>query len=254
MIAVISPAKTLDFETQNDFDYTLPKFQNKALELIDVLKEKSEEEIQSLMSISDKLANLNVERYNNFAKKKDPQHAKQAIFAFQGDVYQGFEADSLTKTDIEFAQNHLRILSGLYGILKPLDLIQPYRLEMGTSLTVNGSKNLYEFWGDQIAKELNKDLKHQTNKVIVNLASQEYFKAIDTKALKADVIDVEFKDHKNGEYKVIAFYAKKARGYMSRYIAKNKITDPEDLKGFDYEGYWFDDKESTANKLAFKRD
>lgn len=253
MIAVLSPAKTLDFEHSTNFDHTLPKFQKEALQLVDVLQEKSEKEVQKLMSISEKLASLNVERYHNFTKKKDPKHAKQALFAFQGDVYQGLEAGTLNEKEVKFAQNHIRILSGLYGVLKPLDLIQPYRLEMGTQLRVNGDKNLYSFWNDKIVKQLNKDIKAQGDKILLNLASQEYFKSLNLDNLKAKVIDVEFKDHKNGQYKIISFYAKKARGLMSRYMIDNEITNLEDLKGFDYEGYWYDDKESTETKLAFKR-
>ena len=252
MIAVISPAKTLDFETKIDHERTLPIFQNEALKLIDVLKDKSEKEVQDLMSISEKLATLNVERYDNFTKKKDPVHAKQAMFAFQGDVYQGLGADSFNKKDVEFAQNHLRILSGLYGVLRPLDLIQPYRLEMGTQLEV-GNKNLYDFWQEKVAKQLKKDLKKQGDKVIINLASQEYFKAIDIDKLKAKIIDIDFKDYKNGEYKIISFYAKKARGLMSKYIIDNKIENIEDLKGFDYDGYYYDDNATTETNIAFKR-
>ncbi len=254
MIAVISPAKTLDFETQINHERTLPVFQKDALKLIDVLTEKSEKEVQNLMSISEKLATLNVERYHNFTKKKDPVHAKQAMFAFQGDVYQGLEAEKFNKKEVDFAQDHLRILSGLYGVLRPLDLIQPYRLEMGTQLAVNGDKNLYEFWKEKVGKQLKKDLKKQGDNVIINLASVEYFKSVNTKSLKAQIIDVDFKDFKNGEYKVISFYAKKARGLMSKYIIDNQIDSVDNLKGFDYEGYYFDDAASTETTLAFKRD
>jgi len=253
MIAVVSPAKTLDFETSIDFDHTLPKFQKEALQLIDVLTDKSEKDVQDLMSISEKLATLNVERYHNFTKKKDPQHAKQAMFAFQGDVYQGLEAETMNKTQVDFAQDHLRILSGLYGLLRPLDLIQPYRLEMGTQLAVNGDKNLYSFWNEKIAKQLNRDLKNQGDKILINLASQEYFKSVDKDQLKAKVIDVDFKDFKNGKYKVISFYAKKARGLMSRFMIDNKVKSVDDLKAFDYEGYEYDEKNSTEDKLAFIR-
>jgi len=253
MIAVISPAKTLDFETKVPHERTLPIFQKEALQLIDVLTDKTEEDVQDLMSISEKLATLNVERYHNFTKKKDPKRAKQAVFAFQGDVYQGLEAGEFNEKQVAFAQDHLRILSGLYGVLRPLDLIQPYRLEMGTQLNVNGSKNLYEFWNEKVAKQLKKDLKKQGDKVIINLASKEYFNAVDTKKLKAKIIDVDFKDYKNGEYKIISFYAKKARGLMSRYIIDNEIDDVNDLKGFDYEGYYYDDNGSTDTTLAFKR-
>lgn len=253
MIAIVSPAKTLDFETENKFEHTLPRFQSEALELIDTLKEKSEAEIGKLMSISDRLAQLNVERYHSFTKKKDPHGSKQAVFAFQGDVYQGLAAEDFNERELEFAQNHFRILSGLYGLLRPLDLIQPYRLEMGTKLQVNGSGNLYEFWDKKIANQLNKDLKAQGDNILVNLASNEYFKSVDKKALKARIIDIDFLDYKSGKYKVISFYAKKARGLMSRYIIKNKISAVEHLQGFDYEGYLYDPESSTEDKLVFKR-
>ncbi len=253
MIAVVSPAKTLDFETEHSLERTLPRFQKEALELIDVLREHSEPEVKNLMSISDQLAQINVERYHNFTKKKDPVHSRPAIFAFQGDVYQGLQADTFTKEDVEYSQSHFRMLSGLYGLIRPMDLIQPYRLEMGTKLNVNGYKNLYEFWGDRIANQLNKDLKKQGDNLLINLASVEYFKSVDLKKLKANVIDVDFKDFSNGEYKVVSFFAKKARGMMSRFIIKNRLTNVDDLKSFDYEGYYFDDKNSTNEILAFKR-
>lgn len=253
MIAIVSPAKTLDFETQNNFNHTLPRFQNEALKLINVLKEMSEQGIGELMSISDKLASLNVERYHHFKKKKNPVGSKQAIFAFQGDVYQGLKAETFSQKDIEFAQDHFRILSGLYGLLRPLDLIQPYRLEMGTKLQVNGSDNLYEFWNNKIVSQLNRDLKTQGDNILINLASNEYFKAVERKTLKARVIDIEFLDFNGGEYKFITFYAKKARGMMSRYIIKNQLKEVEHLQGFDYEGYLFDKNASEENKLVFKR-
>ena len=254
MIAIVSPAKTLDFETENNHEHTLPRFQKDALVLIEELKKYSEKDISELMSISDKLAELNVERYHNFTKKKDPVHAKQAIFAFQGDVYQGLEAEDFTKKELEYSQNHFRILSGLYGLIRPLDLIQPYRLEMGTKLQVGKHDNLYAYWKDIIAKQLNKDLKAQGDNLLINLASNEYFKSVDTSQLKAKVIEVDFKDNKNGEYKIISFYAKKARGLMSRFIIKNQPTTVEQLKAFDYEGYYFDERNSSDNVLAFKRD
>lgn len=253
MIAVVSPAKTLDFESEHQYDNTLPKFQKEALELIDVLKQKSEPQVKELMSISDQLAQINVERYHKFTKKKDPTHARHAIFAFQGDVYQGLEAEDFSKDELEYSQSHFRILSGLYGLIRPLDLIQPYRLEMGTKLTVNGSKNLYEFWGDKIANQLNMDLKNQGDKLLINLASVEYFKSVDRKKLKAKVIDVDFKDFSNGEYKVVSFFAKKARGMMSRFIIKNQPTSVDELKSFDYEGYYFDEANSSEELLAFRR-
>lgn len=254
MIAILSPAKSLDFEKQFNIRDTKTRFKEETNHLIEVLKSKSEEEVQELMSISDKLAQLNVERYDNF-KKRTPKYAKQAILAFQGDVYQGLAAESFSHEEHDYAQQHLRILSGLYGLLRPLDLIQPYRLEMGTKLETDKGNNLYDFWGDKITKELKKDLKSQGDNILINLASNEYFKSVNKKDLKKDfqIIDIEFKDFKNGKYKIISFFAKKARGLMSRYIVKNQIKKVEDLKGFDLDGYSFDESESTKNKLAFKR-
>ncbi len=253
MIAIVSPAKTLDFETKVDVPRSKARLFREAKDLLDVMKEKSEEDLQLLMSISDNLAALNVERFQAFSTRHTEKNSKQALYAFQGDVYQGLDADSFDEQDIAFAQDHFRILSGLYGLLRPLDAIQPYRLEMGTQVRVNGANNLYAYWGDQIARKLRRDLKDQGDNVLVNLASQEYFKSVDLKALRANVIDVDFKDFKNGEYKIISFFAKKARGLMSRYIIKNQIADIELLKGFDYDGYYFDEANSHDNLLAFKR-
>jgi cytoplasmic iron level regulating protein YaaA (DUF328/UPF0246 family) len=254
MIAILSPAKSLDFEKQVNLRKTQRRFKEETSQLIEVLKTKSEQEVGELMNISDKLAQLNVERYDNFTKK-DPKHAKQAILAFQGDVYQGMEAEDFTQEEHDYAQQHIRILSGLYGLLRPLDLIQPYRLEMGTKLATDKGNNLYEFWGDKITDLLKKDLRSQGDKTLVNLASNEYFKSINKKELSKDfnIIDVEFKDFKNGKYKIISFFAKKARGLMARYIVKNQIERVEDLKGFDLDAYSFDEKDSTDSKLSFKR-
>ena len=253
MIAIVSPAKTLDFETRIDGKRTKARLFGDAKELLEKMKEKSEEDLQQMMSISDNLASLNVERFQAFSSRHTEKNSKQAMYAFQGDVYVGLDAASFDESDVAYAQDHFRILSGLYGLLRPLDAIQPYRLEMGTSVHVNGSKNLYDYWGDKIAKKLRRDLREQGDNTLINLASQEYFKAVDLKALKANVIDVDFKDFKNGEYKIISFFAKKARGLMSRYIIKNKITDVEDLKAFNYEDYYFDEENSNANLFAFKR-
>lgn len=254
MLLVISPAKTLDFETPCDAEATYPKFRKEALELIGVLKEKSPEEIQELMDISENLAELNADRYRKFRLARRPTISKQSIYAFKGDVYVGLEAEELDNEDILFAQEHLRILSGLYGLLRPLDIIQPYRLEMGTRLAFDDYNTLYNYWADKIVEQVNRDLKKQGDKILLNLASQEYYKAIDRKSLKAKVIDVEFLDQKNGEYKIISFFAKKARGMMARYIIRNRINDPAELKGFDYEGYYFDSNASTEDKMVFKRD
>jgi cytoplasmic iron level regulating protein YaaA (DUF328/UPF0246 family) len=254
MISVLSPAKSLDFDKEVNFDKTTVRFKNETEKLVSILKEKESEDLQDLMSISEKLANLNVDRYQDF-EKNVKSNSKQAIFAFQGDVYQGFEADSLNKTDIDFAQDHVRILSGLYGLLRPLDMIQPYRLEMGTQLKVDNAESLYDFWDDKITNLLLEDLKHQKDQTIVNLASNEYFKSLNKKLLRANasILDVEFKDLKNDQYKIISFYAKKARGLMARYIVQNQITSTEDLKGFNLDGYWYDEKASNDKKLAFKR-
>lgn len=253
MIAIISPAKTLDFETSVNYPSTKVRFTTETNKLIKVLRAKSETEISELMDISDKLATLNVKRYHTFKQRGEAEFAKQAVFAFQGDVYQGLDAASLNPVAVDYAQNHLRILSGLYGLLRPLDVIQPYRLEMGTTLTVENAQSLYEFWGDKITKELNKDLKAQGDDILINLASNEYFKAVNKKKLKARIVDVEFKDFKNGQFKIISFFAKKARGLMARYIAEHQISKAEDLKGFDYEGYLFDEQGSTEYNLLFKR-
>lgn len=253
MIALISPAKSLDFENKLDIEYTLPRFPKETKELISVLKEKKPEDIQSLMSLSENLAQLNVERYNGFKSTHNIKNSKTSLHAFKGDVYLGLEAETLDEKGLAFAQEHLRILSGLYGLLRPLDLIQPYRLEMGTKLAFDDYKNLYNFWEDKIVKLLLKDLKAQGDNTILNLASNEYFKSVNRKPLKATVIDTEFKDFKNGQYKIISFFAKRARGLMARYIIDHQINDLESLKGFNYDGYYFDPKESTETKLAFKR-
>ncbi|WMN06964.1 peroxide stress protein YaaA [Marivirga arenosa] len=254
MIAILSPAKSLDFEKQFEIRSTQTRFDKETHQLIEVLKDKSEEEVGELMSISDKLAQLNVERYDNF-KRKTPKHAKQAILAFQGDVYQGLEAEEFTQEEHDYAQQHIRILSGLYGLLRPLDLIQPYRLEMGTKLETDKGNNLYEFWDDKITDLLKEDIKSQGDNILINLASNEYFKSVNKKELKKDfkIVDVEFKDFKNGKYKIISFFAKKARGLMARFIVKNKIESIEDLKGFDLDGYSYDPNDSSEIKLAFKR-
>ena len=253
MIAIISPAKTLDFENQIESLESKPRFKTEANKLVKELRNKSSKDLQSMMSISEKLADLNVDRFHNFSLTKRPAYAKQAVYAFKGDVYRGLDVESLSQESVDYLQEHLRILSGLYGVLRPMDVIQPYRLEMGTSFSLNGYSSLYEFWGDKLAKALNKDLKEQGNDVIVNLASNEYFKAADRQALKGRVVDVVFKDFNNGSYKIIAVYAKMARGMMVRYMAENKISDVEDLKGFDYEGYRYDADESADNTLVFKR-
>jgi cytoplasmic iron level regulating protein YaaA (DUF328/UPF0246 family) len=253
MIAIISPAKRLDFDNRVDFKPTEVRFKKETKSLIETLRQKSEKEVQTLMSLSDRLANLNLERYQQFQTDATPKDAKQALFAFQGDVYQGMQADTFDKNDVDYAQQHLRMLSGLYGILRPLDMIQPYRLEMGTKLSINGHDTLYSFWGDKIAKALQKDLQEQGDDIIINLASNEYFKAVDTKAMEARIVDVDFKEVKAGKYKTVAIYAKKARGMMAHFMIKNKISNPQHLQGFDYDGYTFNDSISEGNKLVFTR-
>lgn len=253
MIAVVSPAKSLDFENKYSVKPTTPRLLECTKELIEVLRKKSPEEVKELMSISDNLAELNVHRYRSFELDHTEENAKPSVLAFQGDVYQGLKAETFDEEKLAFAQKHFRILSGLYGLLRPLDLIQPYRLEMGTRLAFDDYNTLYQYWDYKIMNLLIEDLKAQGDDIIVNLASVEYFKSIDKKKLPARVIDVEFKDFKNGQYKIISFYAKKARGLMSRYMIQNEITNPDDLRGFDYDGYYFDEQASSENMLAFKR-
>ena len=219
-----------------------------------MLREMTPAQIGSLMSLSDKLAGLNAARYASWHPDFSPANAKQALLAFKGDVYTGLAAEDFDAADFDFAQRHLRMLSGLYGVLRPLDLMQPYRLEMGTKLANARGANLYEFWGERISAWLNQDLAEQGDAVLLNLASNEYFGAVKRKALDARIIDTEFKDLKNGQYKIISFYAKKARGLMARYVIKERLTDPEGLKDFDYAGYRFAAEESSADRLVFLRD
>lgn len=255
MISVISPAKTLDFESEIQQDnFTTPRLTTQANKLIKELRTKKSADIQQLMDVSENIAQLNVRRYKDYRIQHTLDNSRQSIHAFKGDVYVGLDVEQLDANDLDFAQHHLRILSGLYGLLRPMDIIQPYRLEMGTSLPVGEHATLYKFWDDQIVKLVHKDLKAQGDQTIVNLASNEYFKSIKRKSLKARVVNVEFLDLKNDKYKVISFFAKKARGLMARYIIKNRINDPELLKGFDYEGYYFDVQGSSENNLIFKRD
>ena len=254
MIAVVSPAKNLDFKTPHETTPTQPRLMECTQELIHVLRKKSVDEVKDLMSISRQLAGLNVHRYKEFEFEHSDANAKPAALAFNGDVYQGLKAETFDEKKMDFAQKHFRILSGLYGLLRPLDLIQPYRLEMGTKLAFDDYHTLYDYWDEKILNLLLDDLKAQGDDIILNLASNEYFKSIDKKNIPARVINVEFKDLKNGKYKIISFYAKKARGLMSRFMIENQITDPGDLRAFDYEGYYFDESATEENKLAFKRD
>ncbi|MDG1772153.1 MAG: peroxide stress protein YaaA [Oceanicoccus sp.] len=255
MLMVISPAKTLDFETPAKTKVsTQPDFLDQSQLLIDQLRELSPSDISGLMSISDKLGNLNFDRFLNWHTPFDVDNAKQAVLAFKGDVYTGLDAESFNGKDFKFAQKHLRILSGLYGLLRPLDYIQPYRLEMGTKFANEGGDNLYQFWGEQITDAMNAQLKKSNSEVLLNLASNEYFKSIQQKNINADIITPVFKDLKNGKYKIISFYAKKARGLMSAYVIKNQLTDVEDIKQFDTDGYRYNAAMSSAREWVFTRD
>ena len=254
MLTVISPAKTLDFETAPITDtYTQCRFLDQSQLLIDELKQLSSQDIASLMSLSDKLAGLNMARFQDWQQPFTFDNAKQAVLAFKGDVYTGLNAETLDAKGLEFAQNHLRILSGLYGVLRPLDLMQPYRLEMGTKFNNLRGKDLYQFWDARIRESLQSE-PGLADGVLVNLASNEYFKAVRAKKLKARIITPVFKDWKNGQYKMISFYAKKARGLMSRYIIDHQLDEPEQLKQFDYEGYRFNEAMSKTDEWVFIRE
>lgn len=255
MLAIISPAKTLDFETPiSGFAFSQPNLTAYSQALIEICKQLSPAEVGSLMSISDKLAALNVVRFAEWQLEHNEQNAKAAIFAFKGDVYTGLDAETLNKEQIEYAQNHLRMLSGLYGLLKPLDLMQPYRLEMGTKLSNSKGKDLYAFWGNIITENLQKAIDEQGDDILVNLASDEYYGAVKPQNLNATIIKPVFLDEKNGKYKVISFYAKKARGMMVRFMLETQPTKVEQLKQFNYGGYWFDEESSIATELVFKRE
>lgn len=255
MLALISPAKTLDYESALPTDqHTLPRLLEHSQQLIDVSRKLSASEIASLMSVSEKIAQLNVARFRDWQPEFNFSNARQAIFAFKGDVYTGLDAYDLSAQDLEFAQTHLRMLSGLYGLLRPLDLMMPYRLEMGTKLANARGHNLYEFWGDQITQLVNADLAQADSELLVNLASDEYYKSVKESKVKAEIIKPVFLDQKNGKYKVISFYAKKARGLMARYIIQNQLNDAEDLKSFNTDGYYFDAASSMKGELVFKRD
>ncbi len=255
MLILISPAKTLDFESPlATQQHTLPEFTQEAQQLINQLKDFAVQDVAKLMKLSDKLASLNVARYNSWTEQHDTDNARPALLAFRGDVYTGLDADSFSEADFEFAQQHLRILSGLYGVLKPLDLMQPYRLEMGTKLDTPAGNTLYKYWGDRLTDCLNDDPAQTKEPLIINLASNEYFGAINPKKLSGTLISPVFKDWKNGQYKIISFYAKKARGLMSRYLIQNQITTAEGLLGFDLEGYAYSPEESSPQAPVFLRD
>ena len=254
MLFLLSPAKSLDYDTPaGDVPHTLPQFVPQAAELIEVLRAYSPQQIAELMDLSDALSVLNVARYEAWRPKFTAKNAKQAVLAFNGDVYEGLDAKNLTPKQLEWAQEHVCILSGLYGVLRPLDWMQPYRLEMGTSLKNPKGNNLYKFWGTQIADYLNERQTKDKAPVIINLASQEYFKSVDRKVLQARVVECVFEDFKGGKYKVISFNAKRARGLMARWAILNKANKPEDLLAFDSEGYAFDQAASEAERLVFRR-
>ncbi len=256
MLTLISPAKTLDFENESvTTSYTQASMLENAEYLIKKLRKLSVKKIGSLMNISDKLAELNHQRFAHFHTPFTLQNAKQAVLAFKGDVYIGLEAENFSTDDFEFAQKHLRILSGLYGLLRPLDLIQAYRLEMGTKFKVTPTKdNLYKYWDVRITQKINEILETQQEQVLVNLASNEYFKAVKPKLVKGRILTPIFKDFKNGQYKVISFFAKKARGSMARYIIQNRITQINDIKSFNTDGYYFNEKLSNESEWVFVRD
>ncbi|HKI89465.1 MAG TPA: peroxide stress protein YaaA [Draconibacterium sp.] len=255
MLIVISPAKSLDFETPPvTLEYTVPEFLEESKKLVARLKKMSPGQLSKLMHISKDLGELNFQRYQNWSLPFTPENAKQAALAFNGDVYQGLQAHSLTEEKLELAQKKLRILSGLYGVLKPLDLIQPYRLEMGTKMNYYRSKDLYEFWNPQLTKNVKKAVDESGSPVLVNLASREYFKSINTKILKTEIIKPEFRDLRNGNYIIISFFAKKARGLMTRFILENDIKKVSDLQAFDMDGYNFNPRMSQSNKPVFTRD
>lgn len=254
MLLVVSPAKKLDFESPIATDQVSKASLLEHSEiLIERCKKLSPDQIASLMKLSDKLAGLNAARFGEWSQPFTLDNARQAVLAFNGDVYSGLDAPTFSQDDFSFAQQHLRILSGLYGLLKPLDLMQAYRLEMGTKLDNERGSNLYQFWGDIITNELNKALDEQQTDVLVNLASNEYFKSVNKKILNATIMTPQFKDWKNGQYKMISFFAKKARGLMARYIIQNQLTNVEQLKNFDIAGYQYNSDLTQGNDLVFTR-
>lgn len=254
MIIVISPAKSLHDHCPIPIEkFTEMDFLPEAEKIVSVMKKKKPDQLATLMSISPKLAELNFQRFQAWSPAFTPENSWQSVLMFNGDVYQGLKAETFTESEFEIAQQKLRILSGVYGLLKPLDLIQPYRLEMGTNVAVARKKNLYDFWKTKITAKLNDELSVNNQKILINLASNEYFSAIDTKKLKARIITPSFKENKNGKYQMVSFFAKRARGLMSRFIIQNNISDPEELKAFDWEGYYFNNQLSGENDWVFTR-
>lgn len=254
MLFILSPAKKLDYDTPvRTTLYTQPVMVPQAQDLIKVLRTQSSSEIQTLMKLSEALTQLNVQRYRDWTPSFDLDNSRQAVLAFNGDVYEGLQASELSDEQLEWLQKHALILSGLYGVLRPLDLMQAYRLEMGTKLQTEKGKNLYDYWGSQLALYMNQYMATHSNPVVINLASNEYFKAVDKKALKYPVVDCVFQDQKGADWKIISFYAKKARGLMLRYAIDHQCKSVDDLKGFNYEGYAFVPEISSATKLVFRR-
>ena len=255
MLSILSPAKTLDYDTApTTRKSTQPLFLDEATTLVGAARKMTPDDIQSLMGVSEKIAQLNHERFMNWAPDFSLDNAKQAVLAFKGDVYTGLRADTLSTKELAFAQKHLRILSGLYGLLRPLDLMQPYRLEMWLPFHHAGAKNLYEFWGESITQLLAKHVKASDSPVLVNLASNEYFKSVRPKLLDVDIVTPQFRDLKNGQYKMISFFAKKARGLMARYIIEEGLNTPEGLKDFTGEGYYYSAAQSQGGQWVFLRD
>ncbi|MCZ2498334.1 peroxide stress protein YaaA [Xylophilus sp. Kf1] len=255
MLFLLSPAKSLDYETPvpADLPATTPQFLPQSRQLIDVLRRQSPQQVASLMSLSDALAALNVARYQAWSPRFTDKNSRQAVLAFNGDVYEGLNAKTLSAEDLAWAQSHIAILSGLYGVLRPLDRLQAYRLEMGTRLATDAGADLYRFWGDTLSEHLNQQLRADMTPVVINLASQEYFRAVDTRVLKARVIECVFQEWKSGVYKIVSFHAKRARGLMARHAIEQRLQTPEQLKGFNAEGYGFDASASAADRLVFRR-
>lgn len=256
MIIVLSPAKSLDYETPAHVQrHTIPDFVEDAAELVEGLRRLSPQQIATLMGVSDALARLNFQRYADWSREFGGHNAKQAVLAFNGDVYEGFDAKSLSAADLDYAQQHVRVLSGLYGVLRPLDLLQPYRLEMGTRLPNARGKDLYAFWGERITDALNAQLREKPNvsRALVNCASEEYFKSVKPKRLEAPVITPVFEDWKGGRYKIISFHAKRARGLMARFAVEHRLDRPEQLKAFSVEGYALDEAASNDATYVFRR-
>jgi cytoplasmic iron level regulating protein YaaA (DUF328/UPF0246 family) len=254
MLFLLSPAKALDYDTPAHVaSHTQPLFTRQSAELIEVLKTQSPQQISGLMKLSDKLSGLNVARYEAWSPKFTADNSKQAALAFNGDVYEGLNAKTLSEPDLQWAQAHVCILSGLYGVLRPLDWMQPYRLEMGTALATARGKNLYQFWGSEISNYLNERAAADASPVVVNLASEEYFKVVDRKALKPRVVTCVFQELKAGQYKIISFMAKRARGLMVRYAVEKKLNSVKKLESFDLEGYVFSPDVSEHDRLVFRR-